>query len=113
MMLLAAHLLVSPAVNVITSFRGVKSEPMYSVVLYIGSDFTPLNEVITFTAGETRRCAANNITILTDNIVESLEFFTIRISSNDVPINSLSSFGTSVNIGDRSRKLTCILATTT
>ena len=31
-MLLAAHLLVSPTVNVITSFRGVKSEPMYSVV---------------------------------------------------------------------------------
>lgn len=70
----------------------------------IGVDFTALNEVITFSVGEVRRCA-NNISVLTDNIVESVEIFSIRISSNQVPINQLSSFGTTVNINDRSSKL--------
>ena len=54
--------------------------------------------------GETRQCAANNITILPDNVVESVETFTIRISSNDVQVDVVSQFGTTVSITDTSRK---------
>ena len=68
-------------------------------------DFTPLDEDIVFTIGEMRRCTSTNISIPTDNIVESVETFNIRISSNDVPINPLSTIPTRVTIGDRSRKL--------
>ena len=72
----------------------------------LGLDFTPLDEDILFTVGEVRRCTTTNILIPTDNIVESVETFNIRISSNDVPISPISTIATRVNIGDRSRKPT-------
>ena len=57
-----------------------------------------------FTVGEMRRCTATNISISMDTIVESVETFNIRISSNDVPISPISTIATRVNIGDLSRK---------
>ena len=76
---------------------------------YSGLDFIPLDEDILFTVGEVRRCATTNILIPTDNIVESVETFNIRISSNDVPISLSSTIPTRVTIGDRSRKSTRIM----
>ena len=69
-------------------------------------DFTPLDEDVMFSVGEVRRCTTN-ISIPTDNIVESVETFNIRISSNDVPISPISTIATRVNIGDQSRKSIC------
>ena len=69
-----------------------------------GLDFTALNEVISFSMGEVRRCTVNNISIMTDNIVESIERFSIQISSNDVQIDPVFSFGTTVSISDLSSK---------
>ena len=69
-----------------------------------GEDFTPLDEDIMFSVGEVRKCTTTNISISTDNIVESVETFNVWISSNDVPISPISTVATRVNIDDQSRK---------
>ena len=84
---------------------------IFGDIYTIGVDFTPLDEDIMFTVGEVRRCATTNISIPNDNIVESVETFNIRISSNDVPISPTSTIATRVNIVDQSRKSTRTILT--
>ena len=106
--------IVTVATSVETATGGTENPPVaflnFSAIMVpciiLGLDFTPLDEDILFTMGEVRRCATTNISIPTDNIVESVETFNVRISSNDVPISPISTIATRVNIGDRSRKPT-------
>ena len=83
----------------LTGLAGVQLTTMDGTATALsGSDYTGVTEVLIFSSSDVRQCV--NIAIASDNLVESSETFTVKLSSTSDAITFGVSMGTVTIIDD-------------